>query len=139
MFQVFKISKVDDSTNITHIYYIGTKQYSYEEFDTDPFSNYSIAHIVYTWTFKNSYDLRSKVCYVDCNGIINSLYVAKDYRNWGLGSILLKHAIDDTFNNNGLQIELDDVSARSRKSKNIYVKFGFEYVYDGGPEMILHK
>ncbi len=55
----------------------------------------------------------------------------------GYGSRLLSYFIEYMKCQGKKYIELDDMSCRYRKEHNIYRKFGFEYISNGGPEMIL--
>lgn len=57
--------------------------------------------------------------------------------NNGYGSILLDHVIKWVIDSKCKVICLDDMSERYRQTHNIYLKFGFEYLYDSGPEMEL--
>lgn len=56
----------------------------------------------------------------------------------GYGSALLSEVIEYMRDQGYSCILLDDMSERARKPHNIYTKFGFEYVHEYGPEMILH-
>lgn len=64
--------------------------------------------------------------------------------NKNYGSILLKHVINDIKNYNKKHLEkisricLDDMTERYRQKHNIYIKFGFIYKNNYGPEMILN-
>lgn len=60
------------------------------------------------------------------------------YRNKGFGNQLLQFIIQYAKKNNITQIELDDMTDRSNKLKNIYRKNGFVYLENGYPEMILY-
>jgi len=55
----------------------------------------------------------------------------------GYGSELLERIIEYMREQGYSSIHLDDMSDRARKPHNIYVKFGFRYVHEYGPEMIL--
>ncbi len=55
----------------------------------------------------------------------------------GFGSILLKSVINEIKNLKINIIMLDDMTNRYRQTHNIYLKFGFKYLYDSGPEMEL--
>ena len=54
----------------------------------------------------------------------------------GYATRLLKFAINKSIKKGLYIIELDDMSDNFRKQHNIYVKHGFGYVSDHGPEMI---
>lgn len=59
---------------------------------------------------------------------IGNLNILKNKRNQGYGSILLKYCLDDIKNNYKINlVKLTDISSNSRKSNNIYLKFGFKY------------
>lgn len=55
----------------------------------------------------------------------------------GYGTILLQECIEICKKKQIKIIELDDVTERYRQKNNIYVKYGFQYVHQHGPEMIL--
>jgi len=58
--------------------------------------------------------------------------------NKGSGSILLNFVIGELTKFNKIEIKnitLDDMSNRYRNLHNIYLKFGFNYIYESGPEM----
>lgn len=55
----------------------------------------------------------------------------------GNGSFLLNHVIH-LAKINKFVITLDDMSTRYRMNNNIYIKYGFKYCYEDGPEMILN-
>ena len=57
--------------------------------------------------------------------------------NKGSGSILLNFVIREMTKIQIKNITLDDMSNRYRQSHNIYLKFGFSYLYEFGPEMEL--
>lgn len=69
---------------------------------------------------------------------ILSLFVLLKYRGKGYGSKLLKKVINFAkINGNIYYIELDDITSEYRNiNNNIYIKHGFEYKYDTGPEMV---
>jgi hypothetical protein len=55
--------------------------------------------------------------------------------NKGEGTILLNDVIiyaNHIFKN----ILLDDMTTRYREDHNIYIKYGFKYIHDDGPEML---
>jgi len=56
-------------------------------------------------------------------------------KNKGYASQLLKHVINISILKK-LPIILDDMSDHFRNNHNIYIKHGFKYIYDEGPEMI---
>ena len=71
------------------------------------------------------------------NCTITSINIIKP--NKGYGTILLNEVIKDIkeYFSNIKQIDLDDMSDQFRKEHNIYIKFGFKYINDYGPEMEL--
>ena len=71
----------------------------------------------------------------NCN--INSLNINFNYQNKGYGSIILSNLIDYCINNQINNITLDDMSDRFNQKNNIYLKFGFRYIENGFPEMVL--
>jgi hypothetical protein len=60
------------------------------------------------------------------------------FESKGYGTILLNEVIDILKKKYTMirTIELDDMTDRYRQSNNIYIKFGFTYKADHGPEMI---
>jgi len=67
--------------------------------------------------------------------VIGSLYVDSKLRNKGIGSILLDKIIQYAKNNRVKKIVLDDMTDNYRQSNNIYLKHGFTYLNEDGPEM----
>ena len=57
--------------------------------------------------------------------------------NKGYGSILMKYVISEMKKIQIKNIMLDDMSNRYRESHNIYLKNGFYYIHEFGPEMKL--
>lgn len=57
------------------------------------------------------------------------------YTNKGHGSILMNFVIDEMKKIHIKCITLDDMSNRYRNLHNIYLKFGFKYIHNDGPEM----
>lgn len=55
--------------------------------------------------------------------------------NKGYGSILLNYVIQEMKKKDISKISLDDMSKQYRQQHNIYLKFGFTYIFDYGPEM----
>ena len=55
--------------------------------------------------------------------------------NKGHGSILMNFVIDEMKKIHIKCITLDDMSNRYRNLHNIYLKFGFKYIHNDGPEM----
>jgi len=83
------------------------------------------------------HELRNgKIFYTNKYIILCSLYVDKSYRNDGIGSLLLNQLIEFAKNQRITQIMLDDMTDRYRKQHNIYLKHGFKYINEFGPEMI---
>ena len=72
----------------------------------------------------------------DLNCIITNFNI--NFEQKGYGSILLNEVIDTLKKKYSSirTIELDDMTDRYRQPNNIYVKFGFTYVSDHGPEMV---
>jgi GNAT superfamily N-acetyltransferase len=78
-----------------------------------------------------------RVGYIDiCNNTILSIESVEQGK--GYGSFLLHYAISFLKREGYTCIYLDDMSDRYRKSHNIYIKHGFEYLYEDGPEMIYY-
>jgi GNAT superfamily N-acetyltransferase len=67
---------------------------------------------------------------------IIELYVEEKYRGHKYGSMLIDHVIEKSKINNILVINVDDMSDRYRQFDNIYLKNGFKYVDEDGPEMV---
>lgn len=85
---------------------------------------------------ENSHELRSKKVYYSNKHIfLGSLYVDSKLRNKGIGSILLNQLIQYAKNNRINKIVLDDMSDNYKLPNNIYLKHGFHYVNENGPEM----
>jgi len=76
------------------------------------------------------------VCFQDLNCIIMDFNI--NYEQKGYGTILLNEVIDTLKKKYSIirTIELDDMTDRYRQPNNIYLKFGFTYKEDHGPEMI---
>jgi hypothetical protein len=76
------------------------------------------------------------VNFEDLNCIITNFNINFEHR--GYGTILLNEVIDKLKKKYSSirTIELDDMTDRYRQPNNIYVKFGFTYVSDHGPEMV---
>jgi hypothetical protein len=76
------------------------------------------------------------VCFEDLNCVIMDFNI--NYEQKGYGTILLNEVISILRKkySNIRTIELDDMTDRYRQPNNIYVKFGFTYKQDHGPEMV---
>ncbi|AYV76408.1 MAG: acetyltransferase GNAT family protein [Terrestrivirus sp.] len=68
-------------------------------------------------------------------GMIHNLWVEEQFRNKKIGTHLLRKLVIKMFDMGIVHIELDDMSDNYRKVRNIYVKHGFKYKYETGPEM----
>ena len=85
-------------------------------------------------TIFSLYENNEKIAYLEV--CLNTITAFECYiPNKGYGSVLLKYVIR-TLKKDWPCIYLDDMSERYRKLHNIYVKYGFEYVDEDGPEMI---
>jgi hypothetical protein len=73
--------------------------------------------------------------YNEKSSIITDFYCMDT--NKGHGSILLNFLINQMKKLQIKNITLDDMTNKYRNLHNIYTKFGFNYIYDVGPEMIL--
>ena len=138
MYGIFSIS-VDSYDCDIIIHYIGNKQYTYQQFmkcisDT----NCVIGHITSAHFITNTHKLRNKEYNVYLEGTICNLVVNKKFRGQGYGTRLLRIAMDEIKKKNIHVIKLDDMSDRFRKKNNIYVKHGFKYINDNGPDMICY-
>jgi GNAT superfamily N-acetyltransferase len=69
--------------------------------------------------------------------ILGSLFINERFRGQGIGSLLLSTLIKYACENAVIKIILDDMSDNCRQKHNIYIKNGFRYVHDYGPEMEL--
>jgi hypothetical protein len=76
---------------------------------------------------------------------ITNLWIIEEYRYRGYGKRLLKEFfsklskyVDNHSNILIISIELDDMTDKAHKG-SIYEKFGFEYIQEVYPEMILRK
>ena len=87
--------------------------------------------------YDNLHKLRNNMYYGSKILTISSIYVDKVQRGKGIGSILIKEIIKYAKSNNIKKIILDDMTDNYRQSHNIYIKHGFCYVDDYGPEMEL--
>lgn len=67
---------------------------------------------------------------------IMDMFVQEDQRGKGVGSQLLQKCLN-MLPNTVQTVEVDDMSDRQRLPHNIYLKHGFQYVHEFGPEMIL--
>ena len=70
---------------------------------------------------------------------LTSINTDNNYRNKGYASILLQKLIEHAHKLKCIKIIVDDCSDNSRKSHNIYIKHGFEYIEKKSimPEMVL--
>jgi GNAT superfamily N-acetyltransferase len=59
-------------------------------------------------------------------------------KNHGYATELIQYCINLLKKRGEKWVLLDDMTTRYRKSHNVYIKLGFQYVDDGGPEMILY-
>jgi len=80
-------------------------------------------------------------------GVINKNYkvcnitlfkIKKHFQNKKHGTRLLQYYIQLCKDSNVKHIELDDMTDNYRKNNNIYIKVGFVYINDDGPEMRLN-
>lgn len=65
------------------------------------------------------------------------IYVPSVLRGRGIAKKMLLLVATECLKNNCKSIEVDDMSDRYRSEKNLYVKCGFKYKNDSGPEMHL--
>ena len=87
-------------------------------------------------------DVRVYAEYADAIGLVKDrvfmllvLRVDDAHQNRLIGTRLL-HTIATYCKHEGLRrIDVDDMSARHRQTRNIYVKCGFRYIHAAGPEM----
>ena len=97
----------------------------------------TIGYIFATLSYDNIITLRSGNQYfTNATLFISSFGIDAPFQGYGIGNQLLNYLIDDVYNINVKRIELDDMSDRHREDGNIYVKNGFRYVSEYGPEMI---
>jgi ribosomal protein S18 acetylase RimI-like enzyme len=61
----------------------------------------------------------------------------KENRKKGYASTLLYHMIEYCRQYGFSEINLDDMTDNYRKDNNLYIKHGFKYLDDNGPEMVL--
>jgi len=59
---------------------------------------------------------------------LSSLFVKPIYRTKGYARGLLKYFLANAMSHGAIYVELDDCSDNYRKSHNIYLKYGFEYI-----------
>jgi GNAT superfamily N-acetyltransferase len=69
--------------------------------------------------------------------LIGTFHVQEEFRGLGIGSALLTRLVDYAKENNVKKIILDDMTDNCRQANNIYLKHGFNYLYEYGPEMEL--
>jgi len=106
--------------------------------DDKPYIMESIGHIHATLFFDKYTNLRSgRVYFTGPHLRINSFSVNEIFRGQGLGTKILKYAINDARQYQAKNITLDDMSDNHRQKRNIYVNNGFYYLEDWGPEMQL--
>jgi hypothetical protein len=72
---------------------------------------------------------------IEHSSIITDFYCLETKK--GYGTQLLNYAIKHLKKINIKYIYLDDMTIEYRKTHNIYKKFGFNYINNFGPEMIL--
>lgn len=60
-----------------------------------------------------------------------------EYQKKGYASKLINHMINYCRDSQISEINLDDMTDNYRKDNNLYLKNGFKYVDDNGPEMFL--
>jgi len=80
----------------------------------------------------------SLIIYTDNSSTVTWIETHKEYRNKSHATQLLKHIINYCKNNSIVKIQLDDMTNNYRKDNNLYIKAGFEYVDNSGPEMIMY-
>jgi GNAT superfamily N-acetyltransferase len=70
---------------------------------------------------------------------IMNLMTVEPYLGKGYASLLLNHLINVVLKKDGQynSLTVDDMSDRFMKSHNIYIKYGFEYLLESSPEMVL--
>jgi len=70
---------------------------------------------------------------------IMNLLTVEPYLGNGYASLLLNHLIDNVLKKDGQfnSLTVDDMSEHFMQNHNIYRKYGFEYLVDGLPEMVL--
>jgi len=68
---------------------------------------------------------------------VTTVYVNPQYYGKGLATELFKMVIQYLKELDFISIVLDDMSDNYRKSNNLYLKLGFKYVNEYGPEMIM--
>jgi hypothetical protein len=86
---------------------------------------------------KNSFDIIFGYAEVVFNYSLQETIIVSIRSNLkGCGSLLLDHIARESRKKNIDKITLDDMSDRFRQAHNIYVKFGFIYRDNTGPEMI---
>lgn len=69
--------------------------------------------------------------------MITNINTKKEFEGKGYASKLLRKLISFAKKHGVKEIYVDDMSDNYRKSSNIYRKFGFTYVDEYGPEMVL--
>jgi len=119
-------------------FYKGLKQYSMEEFKylVDNQKNEFIVGYLCAILKQNdsAYNLRYKLF-----SNLTMIYVDPNFRHQGIGNNLLNIFINYCKIANVKQIYLDDMSDNYRIfNKNLYIKNGFNYINNIGPEMILN-
>lgn len=73
------------------------------------------------------------------HAIITNLFTQPNSRGKGYGTLLLRKIIFQcTLKDYIKYITVDDMSDNYRSEHNIYLKHGFRYIADTGPEMILN-
>jgi hypothetical protein len=89
-------------------------------------------------------DERASWPYTTAKATLINMFVNEEYRNRGYAKYMLMNFLFDVYltgtnhTTNRYIIELDDMSDRAH-SGSIYSKFGFEYITEDHPEMIMDK
>lgn len=77
-----------------------------------------------------------QVAFDHINNITTIIYLFSYVPGKGVGSSLIYYACKKSLEQNISKIELDDCSDHFRKKNNIYLKLGFRYISNFGPEMV---
>jgi GNAT superfamily N-acetyltransferase len=85
---------------------------------------------------KNCSVLEAYTDEADMSVIITSLYTFEGYKGKGYSTTLLNWLFDEVKYKGYKTITLDDCTDLFRKTTNIYLVNGFEYIKEGYPEMI---
>jgi len=120
----FHTFQIQHENVYNNIFYYSSQKTRFSNIENVDFTTDVIAHVQF-FTSDDSEEAR-----------ITVVNVNKEYQGKGLATNLLKKVFEYLRNLNFISIVLDDMTDNYRKSNNLYLKLGFEYQQEYGPEMI---